>query len=207
MNLYPFGRAVTYAFTRVAFKMRYEGLENIPRDRGYILASNHITAMDPLFIAAKIPQQLNFMAKIELFRNRFIGWLLRSLNAFPVDRGKGDSSSLDEAKRRIENGGVFAIFIEGHRSKDGKPQRPRSGVSLIAGSTGADVLPCAVVYDKKLRFRSTVTVRYAPLIENERLKINLAAPSTLRLAAKTVMSDIIGLIEDGIPAGGEPRAD
>lgn len=195
MNLYPFGKAVTYLFVRVAFKMKYEGLENIPGEQGFILACNHITAIDPLFIAHKIPQPLNFMAKIELFKNKFIGWLLRSLNAFPVDRGSGDSWALDEAKRRIEGGGVFGIFVEGNRSPDGKPKRARSGVALIAGSTGANVLPCAIICDRKLGFRSTVTVRYGKLIKNESLKINLEAPSTLRLAAKSVMNDIVDMFE------------
>lgn len=206
MNLYPFGKAVTYLFVRVAFKMQYEGLENIPENQGFILACNHITAIDPLFIASKIPQQLNFMAKIELFKNKLIGWVLHSLNAFPVDRGKGDSGALDEAKRRIDNGGVFGIFVEGHRSPDGKPKRARSGVSLIAGRTGADILPCAIVCDKKLRFRSPVTVRYGKLIKNESLKIDLQSPSTLRLAAKSVMDDIVSMFESGLSGEGNTDA-
>lgn len=201
MSLYPFGKAATYLFVRLAFRMRYEGVENIPKNQGFILASNHISGMDPLFIAHKIPEQLHFMAKIELFKNPAIGWLLRSFNAFPVDRGKGDTGALDEAKSRIEGGGVLGMFIEGHRSEDGKPQRARSGVALIAGRTGADVLPCAVVSEKKLRFRSLVTVRYGPLIRNEALGVNLESPSTLRLAAKSIMNDIVGLLEPGADGG------
>lgn len=200
MNLYPFGKAVTYLFVRAAFRMSYEGLENIPKDRGVILASNHKSGMDPLFIAHKIPGHLHFMAKIELFKNPVMGWILRHVNAFPVDRGKGDTSALDEAKARIEGGGVLGMFIEGHRSKDGRPQRARSGVALIAGRTGADILPCAVVYGQKLRFRARVTVRYGPIIKNETLGIDLASPSSLRLAAKSVMSDIVELLGP-VPAG------
>lgn len=193
MNLYKLGKAVTYLYVLALFKMRYEGFENIPQNQGFILASNHITAYDPLFVAHKIHQPLHFMAKTELFRNPVIGWILRAVNAFPVDRGKGDGAALDEAKSRIDNGGVMGIFIEGTRSKDGKPQRARSGVALIAGRTGADILPCAVVYDKKLRFRSVVTVRYGALIKNDTLGIDLETPSTLRLAAKSIMGEIVEL--------------
>ncbi len=195
MNLYPLGRFLTYIFTRVAFRMRYEGLENIPGDKGYILASNHITALDPLFVAGKVPGQLHFLAKAELFKNAVIGWLLRHLNAICIERGKGDAEPLDEAKRRIGLGGIFAIFIEGTRSKDGKPQRPRSGVALVSARTGADILPCAVVYGKKLSFRSVVTVRYGKLIKNGALGLDLNSPATLRQAAKTVMAEIVALIE------------
>lgn len=201
MSLYPFGKAVTYLFVRLAFKMKYEGLENIPDKQGFILASNHITALDPLFIAHKIPQSLHFMAKAELFRNKFIGLILRCVNAFPVDRGTGDASALEEAKRRIEGGGVFGIFVEGHRSPDGKPKRARSGVALIAGRTGSDILPCCVICDRKIGFRSLVTVRYGKLITNESLAIDLASPSTMRLAAKSVMNEIVEMFEQGSCAG------
>lgn len=204
MNLYRFGKAVTYLFTIMLFRIKYEGLENIPGNKGFILASNHITAYDPIIIAHKIPRPLHFMAKAELFKNPLFGWVLRHVNAFPVDRGKGDGTALDEARLRIEGGGVLGIFIEGTRSKDGKPQRARSGVSLIAGKTGADILPCAVVYDKeKLKFRSAITIRYGKLIKNDTLGINPEAPSTLRLAAKSVMNEIVGLIGGDDISGGD----
>lgn len=198
MKLYPFGKAVTCALVRILYDVRYEGMENIPMGQGFILASNHIKAIDPLFIAHKVPQQLHFMAKIELFKNRFIGWILRSVNAFPVDRGKGDTGALDEAGIRIKNGGVLAMFIEGHRSADGRPQRPRSGVALIAGRTGADVLPCAVVCGKNLRFRSRVLVKYGPLIKNDELNVDLESSQTLKLASKKIMGEIVNMFEASI---------
>lgn len=197
MSFLDFGKAVTYLFVRIAFRMRYEGLENIPRDQGFILAGNHRSVIDPLFIAHKVPQKLNFMAKVELFKNPLFGWILRHLNAFPVDRGKGDNGAIEEAQRRINAGGVLVMFIEGHRSKDGVLQRPRSGVALIAGQTGCDVLPCAVVYGKKLGFRTTVTVRYASLIKNGRLAADPSSPTSLRTASRTVMDEIARLIDAG----------
>jgi len=173
--------------------MRYEGLENIPENQGFIMASNHISVFDPLFIAVKLKQQIHFMAKIELFRNPFFGWVLKNVNAFPVDRGKGDGAAIREAGNRINGGGVLGMFIEGTRSGDGMPKRARSGAALIAGETGADVLPCAVIYHKKLKFRSSVTVCFGKLIKNAQLKIDLQTPSTLRLASKSIMEDIRGL--------------
>lgn len=200
MSFYTFAKTLCRWYTYLAFRMRYEGLENIPKNQGFILASNHITVMDPLFVAAKIKQPIHFMAKIELFGNPVTKWVLKGLNAFPVNRGKGDGTAITEAGRRIDGGGVLGVFIEGRRSEDGKPQRARNGVALIAGQTGADVLPCAVVYDKKLSFRAPVTVRYGKLIENGRLQLDAEAPATLRLASKTIMADIGRLFWDGSSA-------
>jgi len=193
MSFYLFAKTLCHLFIGVFYRMRYEGLDNIPKDQGFILASNHITALDPLFIAVRLKQQIHFMAKAELFKNAVTGWVLTHLNAFPVNRGKGDGTAIKEAGNRINSGGVLGMFIEGHRSGDGTPQRARSGVALIAGQTGADVLPCAVIYHKRLRFRSPVTVCYGKLIKNEQLGIDLQAPSTLRLASKSIMEDIKGL--------------
>ncbi len=196
MNLYPLGKALTYGLVRIAFRMRYEGLEHIPpKTHGFILASNHRSNFDPLFIAHKVPGSLHFMAKIELFKNRFIGWILRSVNAFPINRGSGDSTAMDTATQVIQNGGILVIFPEGHRSKDGKPLRPRSGVGMLAAQTGADVLPCAVCYGNKLSFRCTVTVRYGPLIPHKDLGLGEQGMSGIRDASKLVMSRIVDMLD------------
>ena len=196
MNLYPLGKFLTYILVRVLFRMRYEGLENIPQ-QGFILAGNHRSNFDPLFIAHKIPCPLCFFAKAELFRNRFIAAILRSVGAFPVERGKGDTTAIDTAAAMIRSGKALTIFPEGTRSRDGKPQRARSGISLIAAKTGADILPCAVYYGERLHFRTTVTVRYGKLIPNEELELSLTSPSTLRGGAKRVMGDIVALLDAG----------
>lgn len=195
--LYGFGKMVTYWYVRILFRMRYVGLENIPKGKGFILASNHRANHDPLFIAHRVPKSIHYMAKAELFRNKFLGWLMRNINAFPVARGTGDTSALETAKSVIRSGDVLGMFPEGTRSKDGKPLRPRSGVALIAGQTGADVLPCAVCFEGKLRFRCPITVRYGKLITASELGIDSEKPSTVRAASKRIMADIIDLLEQG----------
>lgn len=195
--LYAFGKAVTYLYVRLLFRVRYVGLTNIPADKGFILASNHRGYHDPLFIAHRVPKRVYYMAKAELFRNRVLGWLFRSVGAFPVDRGSGDASTLDTARGIIERGEVLGMFPEGTRSKDGKPLRARSGVSLIAAQTGADVLPCAICYGEKLRFRTPVTVRYGKVIPAAELGADAGKPSTLRAASKRIMGDIVAMLGEG----------
>lgn len=195
--LFPFGSMVTYWLVLLLFRLRYEGLENIPPDRGFILASNHRSNFDPMFIAHKLPMAVHYMAKAELFRNPILGWILRNVGAFPVARGTGDTSALESARDVIRSGQVLGMFPEGHRSKDGKPLRARSGVALIAAQTGADVLPCAVVHDGRLRFRTQVTVRYGKMIPWAELEADAASPASLRNASKRIMGDIVTLLEVG----------
>lgn len=200
LNLYPFGKSVTYPLVRGLFSMRYEGLEHIPEQGGFILACNHRSNFDPLFIAHKMPRQIHYLAKDELVQVAVIGSLIRSFGVVPIKRGTGDTSALETAAAIIREGGVLGIFPEGHRSPDGTPLRPRSGAALIAGQTKADVLPCAVSYGPKLGFRTVVTVRYGKLIPHEELGLDLASPSTLKAATRRVMGDIIAMLDYKGPA-------
>ena len=172
--------------------MRYEGLENIPKDGGYILCSNHRSMHDPVFLIHKEPHRVHFMAKEELFRNKLFGALIRDLGAFPVARGKGDTSAIDKSVELLREGGVLIIFPEGTRSKDGVPLRARSGVAVIAKFSGADVLCCSIDYGRKLSFRTTVTLRYHPVLTAEMLglKINNDDIAAIKSAGKIVMETI-----------------
>lgn len=181
------------------FRVKVVGRENIPK-KGFILASNHRSNWDPPLVATNFSQQVFFMAKIELFQKRLFGWLLRHLGAFPVERGKGDTGAIDWARKVVEGGGVLGMFPEGHRSEDGKPLRPKSGTATIAGQTKSDVLPCAVCFEEKLRFRSPVTVRYGAVIPAEELGFtgDGTSPREIKAATRLIMDRIIGLLEQGI---------
>ena len=185
---------VTYIFVRIAFKMRYEGLENIPEGGGYILCSNHRSNFDPVFLVHKIPTNVCFMAKEELFKNKLLGGLISSLGAFPVARGKGDTTAIDTATEILQGSGVLMVFPEGTRSKTGHLQRGRSGASVLAARTNANILCCSIDFKpgEKLHFRSLVTLRFHPMISNEALGVDPAAPSTIRVGTKLIMDTIAG---------------
>lgn len=199
MNFYTIARVITHIVMRIVFKLHYEGTENIPREKGYILASNHRGYVDPVLLSHKVPGELHFLAKAELFQNKLFGFLISHLNAFPIDRGAGDTEPIEHAKGVVRGGGILLIFPEGHRSKDGKPLRARSGVGMLAAQTGADILPVAIVYGEKLRFRSPVTLRFGKLIENRELALDVENPRSWRSASKRVMDDIVGMLPE---AGG-----
>ena len=184
---------------RVMYHVEIIGRENVPRDRGYILAANHRTNMDPIFVAAGVRAPIRYMAKVELFqKGKLFSWLLHRLGAFPVERGKGDTGAVEWAEQVVRSGAVLGMFPEGTRSKDGTPGKPKSGVAMIASQTNASVLPCAVCYGKELRFRTRLTIRYGPLIPYERLGFSPAnaAPREIKAASRLIMDEIVRLLEE-----------
>lgn len=199
---YAIAKFVTNLMIHFLYKMEYEGMENIPSGGGYMVCSNHRTNMDPIFIAQKLKTQLFFMAKQELFQNKFVGLVIKGLGAFPVERGKGDSGAIDFAVETLKSGKVLAMFPEGTRSKDGIPQRPKSGAALVAMQTHADILPVGISFDLPLKFRSVVKVQYGKMIRFDSLGVETNAPREMKAVSKRIMGDIVELVD--IPKDNRP---
>lgn len=179
---------------RFWFSVKFEGRENIPHGGGYLIASNHCSNMDPLFLAMGVPHPINYMGKAELFSNPVIGALFHSVHVIKVERGKGDMSAVEECARLVQNDHVLGIFPEGTRSKDGVPGRPKSGMALIAKMTQADILPCCVIYEPKKRFRSKVIVRFGEVIPFEELGFETDSPREIKVATKKAWGEILKLL-------------
>lgn len=193
--LRPLGRFICKLF----FKVEYVGTENIPEDGGFIVASNHIHALDPLIIALGIKnRQLHFMAKKELFDNIFVAKLITIVNAFPIVRGGADARALNYAKRIPAEGHILGIFIEGTRSKDGTPQRAKKGVASIANYSKCNVLPVSVYNNDGLKKHTKYTVRFGKAIDYSELNMS-EEPSRdeLGFAADYIMDKIKLQWEEG----------
>ncbi|MBQ8434922.1 MAG: 1-acyl-sn-glycerol-3-phosphate acyltransferase [Oscillospiraceae bacterium] len=192
-GLYNFVKAVYYGF----YNVKVEGKENIPQDTGFIIASNHRSFADPPLVAVTSKcSKFSFVAKEELFKNPLFGWLIRKLGAFSVVRGKGDMKVISDAVERLEEGRILVIFPEGTRSKDGKLGRGKTGVALIAAKSKAVVVPTAVVFEGKLRFRKKVTVKFGKPIQPEEIAVGEEInPKELRAVKARIMGDIQELLE------------
>lgn len=196
MSFYRFGQVVCGIFIPIFFDLKIEGIENVPDDRGIILCSNHRSYFDPVFLGLKLKRPLRFMAKESLFHKPVLGFVIKKLGAFPVQRGKGDTQAIENAIKTVQDGGLFAIFPEGTRSKTGELGKPKSGAVLVAHKTGGDIVPCCVKFDGKLRFRSKVRVTFGPVIKNEELGITALTPMELKNASKFMMSKIAEIYKD-----------
>ena len=201
---YSIVKNVTKVALKVAFRMEYEGIENIPEGGGYMVCANHRTMLDPFFFAPKVKPQLFFMAKQELFKNKFTETFFKALGAFPVERGKGDSGAIDFAMNILREGKILAMFPEGTRSRTGVPLRPKSGAALVAIQTKSDILPVGISFDNPIRFRSKVTVRFGKVIKFEELGAEKGLPSEMKLASKLIMGRIVSLVDvPALPAPAE----
>ncbi|MBQ4464777.1 MAG: 1-acyl-sn-glycerol-3-phosphate acyltransferase [Oscillospiraceae bacterium] len=193
---------IVVAIVRVAmhlwFDLKFEGRENIPKGRTFVYASNHRSNADPVLVTLAGKGRFSFMAKIELFRNRFFAWLIRSLGAFPVERGKGDTAAIDKAIDNVKNGVNLLIFPEGTRSRDGRVGKGKTGVALIASKAHADVVPVGINFEGKLHFRSRIVVRIGKPIPASTFEIGeeLSDRELLRALKRDVMPPIM----DGIRA-------
>jgi glycerol-3-phosphate dehydrogenase (NAD(P)+) len=144
-------RAVIQPFFHLYFRLSRIGREHIPQEGPVILAANHRSFLDPFVIGTMARRPLYYMAKKELFRGRFVSWLLSSLGAFPIDRGRGDQDSMRTAREILERGDCVLVFPEGTRVRPGPLGRPKRGVGRLALETGAPVVPIAVFGTERVR--------------------------------------------------------
>ncbi|HXF49718.1 MAG TPA: (d)CMP kinase [Verrucomicrobiae bacterium] len=128
--------------SRFLWRLTWEGVENIPREGGIILASNHISWYDPPFVSVSCPREVHFMAKRELFSIPVLGFIIRHLNAFPVSRGKYDRQALEAAIEVLKKGEALIVFPEGTRSRrKGEFLPPKAGIGVLAREGGVPIVP------------------------------------------------------------------
>lgn len=203
-----FVRYVTMGVYKLFYNFRIEGTENIPQDKALVMASNHRSYADPVILTMPMKKPVTYMAKEELFKNKLFGWFITKLGAFPVKRGAGDLQVIDDAVGILESGRHLVIFPEGTRSKDGKVGKGKTGVALIAARSGADVLPCGIIFEgEKLHFRSKLTLRFGKVIPAEEIAVTDGSPRELKAAKLRIMSAITELVEgsrrEEVPAADE----
>ena len=192
---YAFAWFVTRVIWAVLFDVTYEGRENIPKIGGALVVCNHRFLKDPLLLAHGFSRrQLFFMAKAEWFKNKSFGMLLGWLGAFPVNRGEGDLSAIDHAVELVKGGRLVAIFPEGTRNRTGGPMRPKSGTAFIARQTGADIIPCAIIFGEKRGFREKITVKIGQVIPYQELGFEGEERTSLRRASKLIMGRVNDLL-------------
>ena len=168
MVLYYILLPLAWLVCHVGFRVRTEGRENLKKvqTRGYILAPNHISAIDPVFVIITRfwGRRMIVFAKKELFEiNAFLSWFFRCAGAMCVRGTKEEAAVIDETVARCQNGESLLIFPEGTREKDGTFLQPKSGLFVIAAAAAVDVVPVRIHYetpDGKMKLFCKVRVVY-----------------------------------------------
>jgi 1-acyl-sn-glycerol-3-phosphate acyltransferase len=142
--LYRIGYTLCNLVGKVAFDFKVYGRENLIEEGAAILASNHQSYLDPPCIGMACRNDIYYLARNTLYQRPVIGPLLKRLNTVPVDRDRGDVSSIKTIIRLLRSGHRVIIFPEGTRSSDGKLQPARAGLGMIIAKTLAPVVPVRV---------------------------------------------------------------
>ena len=182
---------------RFFFRVRVEGLENVPRSGPAVLAGNHLSFCDSIFLPLVVRRRVTFVAKAEYFEDPKTAWFFRAVGQIPIKRDGGSASrrALQTAREVLDQGKLFGIYPEGTRSPDGRLYKGHTGVARLACDTGAPVVavamtgtnviqPIGQVFPKLFR---TVTVRFSEPMYFEPSPSGRPEPLRLRAATDEIM--------------------
>ena len=163
-------------FLKWLFRVEVEGEENVPKEGGILIVSNHRSNLDPLILNAFVTDRpMFFLAKKELFKIPILGKIITKAGAIPVDRKNRDSSSLKKSLWALKNGHVVTIFPEGTRMKQGQFGKPQKGAGLLALKGKVPVVPVLiegtdVIFPKGAKF---------PRLFKSKIKLKIGKPFVL----------------------------
>jgi len=191
---------------RLLWRVEVEGREHIPRTGAAIIAPNHVSFCDSLFVPLVIRRRVTFVAKAEYFDSWKTAWFFRAAGQIPMRRDGGSASerALATARDVLNGGGVLGIYPEGTRSPDGRLYRGHTGVARLALGCGVPVIPVGLVGTTDVQARDSnmmrpfrrVTIRFGPPLDLTRFEGTSASdPLTLRAVTDELMFEIRRLSE------------
>ena len=153
------------------YRLKIEGLENIPKDNAYIVCPNHLSTLDPPLIAGIMPRRVSFMAKKELFDIPFLRWWIDWMGTFAVNRDSLGPSTIKTVMEIKKSKWVFGIFPQGTRGVPGTITAVNNGFAKLAKITKCAVLPIGIVGTqdaKHLPFSGRIVIKIGkPIPYNE----------------------------------------
>ena len=156
-GMYKFVRGVFGVLFKTVLPVTFHHLERVQLDAPYILVGNHSHMFDPMLIGYPVYRySIRFMSKKELMNNFFLRWVLKGVEAIPVDRHNMDMGAIRASLKTLKEGKVLGIFPEGTRHKEGVMQDMESGAAMIALRSGCRMLPAFISQKPRLFSRTHV---------------------------------------------------
>jgi 1-acyl-sn-glycerol-3-phosphate acyltransferase len=191
-------KVVLTPLLRFFYRVRTEGAEHLPASGPVILASNHLSFCDSIFLPLVLRRRVTFVAKAEYFEDRKTAWFFRAVGQIPVKRGGGPASAraMESAREVLDQGGIFGIYPEGTRSPDGRLYKGHTGVARLALDSRAPVVAVAMIGtpavqpigQAKPRLFMPITVRFSRPLRYERT--GRPEPRRLRQITDEIMFEL-----------------
>jgi 1-acyl-sn-glycerol-3-phosphate acyltransferase len=160
-SIYHFLHLLVYIVAKPLFRYRAIGTKHIPRKGSGIIASNHASYLDPIFVGLGIRRRINYLAKKELFSKRLTRYFLRNLlRALPIDRERMDRNTLREIYNLLKTNELVLMFPEGTRTFDGKLNQAKMGIGMIAYNTKVPVIPVYIHGSYTILSRKAKSIRF-----------------------------------------------
>jgi 1-acyl-sn-glycerol-3-phosphate acyltransferase len=182
--------AIVRTASAVYFRMRAVNVHQVPRTGPVILASNHVSYLDPPLIGCTLPRKIHSMARKSLFQNRLLTPIMRGLAALPIDRDGGGGAGLKTIFERLEAGAGVLLFPEGTRSPDGRVHPAKAGIGLIIIRSTAPVIPVRMIgayeaWGRHLRLPrpARITIVYGSPIDFREMRAEAKTCDKARLKA------------------------
>ena len=191
MSFYNFVLNVFTLYSKVFYKYEVIGAENIPNEGNIILAANHKSNLDPIFVASAVKnRKIATIGKKELFDNKILAKILDKLCVIPIDRDNPGISTIKTILKKLKEGYAVGIFPEGTRVKGNGFGEAKAGLALFAVKGKADVVPISIISNYKIFNKVTIYID-KPISFEEYYKKKLSTEDYERLSG-----DILEIIKD-----------
>ena len=190
MSFYNFMLKLFSIFSRTFFKFVVIGTENIPSEGNLIIAANHKSNLDPIFVASAVnkKRKMTAIAKEELFKNKILAKILNKVEIIPINRTNPGLGTIKRILKYIKNDYALVMFPEGTRSKTDDFNNAKAGLSLFATKAKAEIVPCTIYSSYKL-FKPAKIYFGKPISLEEYYKQKLTSEDHERISGEVM--DII----------------
>ncbi len=142
--IYIIAKLIFSIFCKIYFRLEVNGADNVPKNGGVLVASNHSSFLDPVIVGVGISRQTYFLTKQSLFEIPILGLLIRALHTIPIRRSMVSVSTFKELIKSLHSKKAIILFPEGTRSIDGKLGQGKIGVGMLALKADVPIVPAYI---------------------------------------------------------------
>ncbi len=188
-----------FFLSHILFPHKAYGTKNIPKKGPFMIYSNHISMLDPVFIVTTfLFKNSYYMGKEELFKNPILGWYFKAIGGFPVKRGTADMVAIRQCVNIIKQGDVMVIFPEGTRNQGNlkELQEFRNGASLVLYNSKAPALPVYIESRKKVKLFSFTKIHIGKLMDMNEFSSQKLSSDNLNACTQKLKDELEELMKN-----------